>query len=154
MKPNKSWTLPQLKKYVRDNKLNQKEIRLGMKKAEMIIALKKKGHWDESRGHVSKKEFKDARKGLIKIMAREPGLRQNQKRKKVPMGKLKKTYLPSETATAIMHNVLEEQTKKTSEQPRVSPAQAELQSMLASMGAWSIDDEINQMQGNMPLPDH
>ena len=147
-KPNKSWTLPQLKGYVRDNKLADKEIRLGMKKAEMIIALKKKGHWDES--HVSKKEFKDARKGLIKIMAREPG----QKRKKVPMGKLKKTYLPSETATAIMHNVLEEQTKKTSEQPRVSPAQAELQNMLASMGAWSIDDEINQMQGNMPLPDH
>ena len=150
MKPNKSWTLPQLKKYVRDNKLNQKEIRLGMKKAEMIIALKKKGHWDESRGHVSKKEFKDARKGLIKIMAREPG----QKRKKVPMGKLKKTYLPSETATAIMHNVLEDQVNLTANKPRVSPAQAELQSMLASLGAWSIDDEINQMQGNMPLPNH
>ena len=150
MKPNKSWTLPQLKKYVRDNKLNQKEIRLGMKKAEMIIALKKKGHWDESRGHVSKKEFKDARKGLIKIMAREPG----QKRKKVPMGKLKKTYLPSETATAIMHNVLEDQVNLTADKPRVSPAQAELQSMLASLGAWSIDDEINQMQGNMPLPNH
>ena len=145
-KPNKSWTLPQLKGYVRDNKLADKEIRLGMKKAEMIIALKKKGHWDDS--HVSTKEFKDARKGLIKIMAREPG----QKRKKVPMGKLKKTYLPSETATAIMHNVLEDQVNLTANKPRVSAAQAELQSMLASLGAWSIDDEINQMQGNMPLP--
>ena len=148
-KPNKSWTLPELKTYVRDNKLATKEIRLGMKKAEMVIALKKKGHWDES--HVSKKEFKDARKGLIKIMAREPG----QKRKtpkKVPMGALKKKWLPSETATAIMHNVLEDQVNLTANQPRVSPAQAELQSMLASMGAWTIEDEINQMDGNMPLP--
>ena len=150
-KPNKSWSLPQLKQYIRDNKLNRQEIRLGMKKAEMIIALKKKGHWDE--GHVSTAEFKRARAGLQKIMAREPG----QKRKtpkKVPMGALKKKWLPSETATAIMHNVLEDQVNLTASKPRVSPAQDELQSMLASMGAWSIDDEINQMQGNMPLPNH
>ena len=148
MKPNKSWSLPQLKQYIRDNKLNQQEIRLGMKKAELIVKLKEKGHWDES--HVSKSEFKKARAGLQKIMAREPG-KKRKTPKKVPMGALKKQWLPSETATAIMHRVLEDQVNLTANKPRVSPAQDELQSMLASMGAWSIDDEINQMDGNMPL---
>lgn len=143
-KPNKSWTLPELKKYVRDNKLANKEIRLGMKKAEMVMALKKKGHWDES--HVSKKEFKDARKGLQKIMAREPG----QKRKtpkKVPMGPLKKKWLPSETATAIMHEVLLDQVNLTAGKPMITPAQAELQNMLSGMGAYTIEDEIDQLMG-------
>tara|TARA_R110000764_G_scaffold79156_2_gene157662 strand:- start:224 stop:685 length:462 start_codon:yes stop_codon:yes gene_type:complete len=147
-KPNKSWSLPELKQYVRDNKLADKEIRLGMKKAEMVMALKKKGHFDES--HVSTKEFKDARKGLIKIMAREPG-KKRKTPKKVPMGKLKKTYLPSETATAIMHQVLEDQVNLTANKPMVSPAQAELQNMLASMGSFTIDDEISNMMGSLPV---
>jgi len=122
-KPNKSWSLPELKTYVRDNKLADKEIRLGMKKAEMVMALKKKGHWDDA----------------------------DVKRKKVPMGKLKKTYLPSETATAIMHQVLEDQVNLTANKPMVSPAQSELQNMLASMGSFTIDDEISNMVGSLPV---
>lgn len=144
-KPNKSWSVPELKKYIRDNKLADKDIRLGMKKAEMVVALKKKGHWDES--HVSTKEFKDARKGLIKIMAREPG-KKRKTPKKVPMGKLKKTYLPSETATAIMHQVLDDQINQTANQPRITADQLELQRMLGD--SYTIDDEIAQLHSLVP----
>tara|TARA_R110001599_G_scaffold97634_1_gene251742 strand:- start:732 stop:1178 length:447 start_codon:yes stop_codon:yes gene_type:complete len=144
-KPNKSWSVPELKKYIRDNKLADKDIRLGMKKAEMVVALKKKGHWDES--HVSTKEFKDARKGLIKIMAREPG-KKRKTPKKVPMGKLKKTYLPSETATAIMHQVLDDQINQTGNQPRITADQLELQRMLGD--SYTIDDEIAQLHSLVP----
>jgi len=35
-----------MKAYVREKKLNKPEIRLTMKKSELIAGLKKHGHWD------------------------------------------------------------------------------------------------------------
>jgi hypothetical protein len=45
-KPHAQMTLPQLKAYIRTHKLNKPEVRLGMKKADMVAGLKKIGHWD------------------------------------------------------------------------------------------------------------
>ena len=47
-KPNATFTLPMLKDYIRKNKLNRAFVRLGMRKKEMIEALKKLEHWDDS----------------------------------------------------------------------------------------------------------
>lgn len=47
-KPNATFTLPMLKDYIRKNKLNRAFVRLGMKKKEMIEALKKLEHWDDT----------------------------------------------------------------------------------------------------------
>jgi len=52
-KPNSSSTLAQMKAYVRENKVNHPEVRLTMKRGEMIAGLKKAGHWD---GSMSKKQ--------------------------------------------------------------------------------------------------
>ena len=46
-KPNRNFTVPQLKDYVRTHKLNKPEIRLSMRKADLIAGLKKHGHWEE-----------------------------------------------------------------------------------------------------------
>jgi hypothetical protein len=48
-KPHSQMTLPQLKEYIRTHKLNKPEVRLGMKKADMVAGLKKIGHWDYSK---------------------------------------------------------------------------------------------------------
>jgi len=45
-KPNSKSTLAEMKAYVREKKLNKPEIRLTMKKSELIAGLKKHGHWD------------------------------------------------------------------------------------------------------------
>ncbi len=45
-KPNANSTLAEIKAYIREYKLNKPEIRLGMKKADLIAGLKKHGHWD------------------------------------------------------------------------------------------------------------
>ena len=44
-KPDDSWTLSDLRGYVRRKKLNKPEIKLGMKKADLVAGLKKHGHW-------------------------------------------------------------------------------------------------------------
>ena len=44
-KPDDSWTLSDLKGYVRRKKLNKPEIKLSMKKADLVKGLKKHGHW-------------------------------------------------------------------------------------------------------------
>ncbi len=46
VKPNRTFTLPELKAYVREKKLNKPEIKLSMKKADLVAGLKKHGHWD------------------------------------------------------------------------------------------------------------
>ena len=48
MKPNHSFSLKALKQYIRDNKLNKAKVRLGMKREEMIEALKLLGEWDDT----------------------------------------------------------------------------------------------------------
>lgn len=44
-KPDASWDLASLRGYVKRKKLNKPEIRMGMKKGELIAGLKKHGHW-------------------------------------------------------------------------------------------------------------
>jgi hypothetical protein len=46
-KPNGSWNVKQLKDYVRAKGLNKPEIKLGMKKADLVKGLKKHGHWEK-----------------------------------------------------------------------------------------------------------
>ena len=53
-KPNVNSTLAEIKAYVRDYKLNKPEIKLGMKKADLIKGLKKHGHWDSSSKKISR----------------------------------------------------------------------------------------------------
>ena len=47
-KPNEKWTVDQMKTYIRTHKLNIPNVKLGMKKAEMIAGLKKLGHYEGS----------------------------------------------------------------------------------------------------------
>tara|TARA_R100001163_G_C5065056_1_gene202860 strand:+ start:2928 stop:3542 length:615 start_codon:yes stop_codon:yes gene_type:complete len=47
-KPNATFTVSMMKDYIRKNKLNRAFVRLGMKKSEMIEALKKMDHWDDT----------------------------------------------------------------------------------------------------------
>ena len=49
VKPNSSMTVSQMKAYIREKKINHPEVRLGMKRGEMIAGLKKAGHWDNSK---------------------------------------------------------------------------------------------------------
>jgi len=48
-KPNSSMTVAQMKAYIREKKINHPEVRLGMKRGDMIAGLKKAGHWDDSK---------------------------------------------------------------------------------------------------------
>tara|TARA_R110002153_G_scaffold79729_2_gene203330 strand:+ start:2487 stop:2954 length:468 start_codon:yes stop_codon:yes gene_type:complete len=45
-KPSSSSTVAQIKSYIREKRLNQPELKLGLKKADLIKGLKKHGHWD------------------------------------------------------------------------------------------------------------
>lgn len=45
-KPNEKFTVVMMKKYIRTNKLNHPDVKLGMKRADMIAGLQKIGHWD------------------------------------------------------------------------------------------------------------
>jgi len=47
-KPNSSMTVAQMKAYIRQHKVNHPEVKLGMKRGDMIAGLKKAGHWDDS----------------------------------------------------------------------------------------------------------
>jgi len=44
-KPNSSWTVEELKNYIRSHKLNLPRIRLSQKKAGLVADLKKQGHF-------------------------------------------------------------------------------------------------------------
>ncbi len=48
-KPHDGMTLKQLKDYVRSHKLNHPEVKLSMKKADLIKGLKKHGHWESGK---------------------------------------------------------------------------------------------------------
>tara|TARA_R110000787_G_C13366002_1_gene440444 strand:- start:381 stop:647 length:267 start_codon:yes stop_codon:yes gene_type:complete len=73
MKPTAHSTVKQMKDYIRSKKLNRSPVRLGMRKPEMVAALKKMGHWDpkhdKSVGKVKKKQFNSAVAGLKSIMS-------------------------------------------------------------------------------------
>ena len=48
-RPHDGMTLKQLKDYVRSHKLNHPEVKLSMKKADLIKGLKKHGHWESGK---------------------------------------------------------------------------------------------------------
>ena len=48
-KPNKTFTVKQMKDYIRQHKINHPAVKLSMKRADMIEGLKKTGHWDTSK---------------------------------------------------------------------------------------------------------
>jgi hypothetical protein len=61
-KPNVNSTLTEMKEYIRKNKLNHPDVKLGMKKSDMIAGLKKAGHWDSSVEKMKKSKPKKAPK--------------------------------------------------------------------------------------------
>jgi hypothetical protein len=48
-KPNKTFTVKQMKDYIRQHKVNHPAVKLSMKRADLIDGLKKAGHWDTSK---------------------------------------------------------------------------------------------------------
>ncbi len=70
-KPRDGDTVKYMRDYIRAKKLNKPEIKLGMKKAELIAGLKKHGHYEGS-GKVSKEDFSKARQQLKKTIAKPP----------------------------------------------------------------------------------
>jgi hypothetical protein len=46
-KPHAGMTLAELRSYVRSHKLNHPEVKISMKKAQLVAGLKKHGHWGE-----------------------------------------------------------------------------------------------------------
>lgn len=70
-KPRDGDTVKYMRDYIRSKKLNKPEIKLGMKKAELIAGLKKHGHYEGS-GKVSKEDFSKARQQLAKAVAKPP----------------------------------------------------------------------------------
>ena len=65
-KPNESFTVAQMKTYIREKKVNHPEVKLGMKKADMIAGLKKAGHWDSSVSKKAPAKKAPAKKALAK----------------------------------------------------------------------------------------
>ena len=44
--PNDTYTVKKMKDYIRTHKLNRPDVKLGMKRQDLINGLKKAGHWD------------------------------------------------------------------------------------------------------------
>tara|TARA_R110001606_G_scaffold65291_1_gene151136 strand:- start:1941 stop:2588 length:648 start_codon:yes stop_codon:yes gene_type:complete len=70
MKPNATFNVKQMKDYIRSNKLNHPDVKLSMKRADMIAGLKKAGHWDESKS--KPKSVKDKVKAIEKKATPKP----------------------------------------------------------------------------------
>jgi hypothetical protein len=81
-KPNSSFTLIEIKSYVRSHNLNKPEIKLSMNKSQLVAGLKKHGHWD----HKS-----DARKALKTGGAKPPMVKRKTQKQKADARKALKT---------------------------------------------------------------
>lgn len=92
VKPNAKSTLKEMKDYIRSKKLNKPEVRLTMKKADMVAGLKKIGHWDTKHDGATKKQSDQARKNLKKIISK-PAPKKATAPKKKPAPKKKKYYV-------------------------------------------------------------
>lgn len=57
-KPNVTFTVKQMKDYIRQKKLNHPAIKLSMRRAELIEGLKKAGHWDNKNKSKATKKLK------------------------------------------------------------------------------------------------
>ena len=77
--PNDTYTVKKMKAYIRTNKLNRPDVKLGMKRQELINGLKKAGHWDTTFSGRARKPV--ARKGRPKKpAARKTAARKNKKK--------------------------------------------------------------------------
>lgn len=66
-KPTAHSTMKEMKDYIRSKKLNKAPVRLGMRRPQMIEALKKIGHWDPRHdGHpkIHKSKIKKIKKSV------------------------------------------------------------------------------------------
>ena len=70
MKPNITFNMKQMKDYIRSNKLNHPDVRLGMRRDDMIAGLKKAGHWEEVKS--KPKSVKDKVKAIEKKSTTKP----------------------------------------------------------------------------------
>ena len=64
-KPNQNFTMKEMKDYIRQKKINHPNVKLSMKRADMIAGLKKAGHWEE-KDKVKKTRKKPAPKPVSK----------------------------------------------------------------------------------------
>ena len=77
--PNDTYTVKKMKDYIRTHKLNRPDVKLGMKRQELINGLKKAGHWDTTFSGRARKPV--ARMGRPKKpAARKPAARKNKKK--------------------------------------------------------------------------
>ena len=67
-KPTAKSTVNEMRKYIRDNKLKKDNIYLGLRRAELIAALRRFGHWD------SQHDKPSATAGKAKPVRKELGL--------------------------------------------------------------------------------
>ena len=72
-KPNENSTLKEIKDYIRANKLNKPDIKLGLKKSELISILKKLGHWDSSVAKQKRTRSKKEVQGRVPVPDKAKG---------------------------------------------------------------------------------
>ena len=87
-KPNASSSLAEIKSYVRSHNLNKPEIKLSMRKAELVAGLKKHGHWDGSstESEATKRSTRPAGQGgMAKRTGGAPGKKKMTKPKGMTM---------------------------------------------------------------------
>ena len=91
--PNDTYTVKKMKAYIRTHKLNRPDVKLGMKRQELINGLKKAGHWDttfsgRARNPVARmgrpKKPAARKPAARKPAARKPVARKNKKKKNEP----------------------------------------------------------------------
>ena len=82
--PNDTYTVKRMKIYIRTHKLNRPDVKLGMKRQDLINGLKKAGHWDTTFSSKARKPV--ARMGrpkkppARKTPARKPSARKRKKK--------------------------------------------------------------------------
>ena len=76
--PNDTYTVKQMKTYIRTHKLNRPDVKLGMKRQDLINGLKKVGHWDTTFSSRARKPV--ARKGRL-AKPKKPPARKKKKKK-------------------------------------------------------------------------
>jgi len=86
MKPNITFNMKQMKDYIRSNKLNHPDLKLSMKRDDMITGLKKAGHWEEvkSKSQSVKSKVKAIEKKLTPKPETKPPVK-----KEAPRGRRK-----------------------------------------------------------------
>jgi len=121
VKPNSSMTVAQMKAYIREKKVNHPEVRLGMKRGDMIAGLKKAGHWDDSKSEKKPPKTKN------------PAKKTPAKKKAVPKGS---------------HRMPDGSIMKDSDMPKKAPAKNESPQRQETTKA-TVTDALLNMGGDM-----